>query len=58
MAVAAFLLASLTEPPIPKLLQVALDQGFLEQPHFELWMVPVVLIGLFVARGVLGYAGQ
>ena len=56
-AAAAFVLASATEPLIPLLLQVALDEGFVEQPSFPLWMVPVVLIGLFAARGVLGFLG-
>lgn len=56
-AAAAFVLASATEPLIPLLLQVALDEGFVEQPSFPLWMVPVALIGLFAARGVLGFLG-
>jgi subfamily B ATP-binding cassette protein MsbA len=58
VAILAFVCASATEPLIPKLLQVALDAGFLAQPTFDLWVVPVVLIGLFALRGVLGFAGQ
>jgi subfamily B ATP-binding cassette protein MsbA len=58
VAVVAFVLASLTEPLIPKLLQVALDDGLLKENAFELWLVPVVLIGLFAARGLLGFVGQ
>ena len=58
VAVAAFVLASLTEPLIPKLLQVALDDGMLSQGSFELWLVPVVLIALFAVRGLLGFVGQ
>jgi ATP-binding cassette, subfamily B, bacterial MsbA len=54
----AFLLASVTEPLIPKLLQVALDEGFVREPTFPLWMVPASLIGLFFVRGVLGFVGQ
>ena len=58
VSVAAFVLASLTEPLIPKLLQVALDDGLLAEASFALWLVPVVLIGLFAARGLLGFVGQ
>ncbi|WP_066334762.1 ABC transporter transmembrane domain-containing protein [Azohydromonas lata] len=56
-ALAAFLVGSSTEPLIPLLLQQALDKGFLEKPAFPLWMVPVALIGLFMARGALSFAG-
>ena len=49
-AAAAFVVASATEPLIPLLLQVALDEGFVEQPGFPLWMVPVWSLGRNVAR--------
>ncbi|OYV00775.1 MAG: lipid A export permease/ATP-binding protein MsbA [Burkholderiales bacterium PBB5] len=57
VSIVAFLLASATEPMIPGLLKTALDKGFLAQPAFPLWMVPVALIGLFVLRGVFGFIG-
>ena len=57
LAMAAFVLAAATEPLIPMLLRVVLDEGFVAQPSFPLWMVPVVLIGLFVARGLLSFVG-
>jgi ATP-binding cassette, subfamily B, bacterial MsbA len=57
VAIAAFLLASATEPLIPRLLQIALDKGFLEKPAFPLWAVPVSLIGLFLLRGVFSFIG-
>jgi subfamily B ATP-binding cassette protein MsbA len=56
-ATGAFVLAAATEPLIPLLLRFVLDQGFVAQPGFPLWMVPVVLVGLFVMRGVLSFAG-
>jgi subfamily B ATP-binding cassette protein MsbA len=56
-AMAAFVLAAATEPLIPMLLRVALDEGFVAQPGFPLWMVPVALIGLFVVRGLLAFVG-
>lgn len=57
-AVAAYVLAALTEPLIPKLLKVALDEGFAKGTPFPLWVVPVVLIGLFAVRGIFGFIGQ
>ena len=56
-ALLAFLVGSATEPLIPLLLQQALDKGFLEKPAFPLWMVPVALISLFMARGLLSFSG-
>lgn len=57
MACAAFFAAAATEPLIPKLLQVALDEGFVKEPTFPLWSVPLVLISLFAVRGGLSFVG-
>lgn len=57
-AVLAYVAAACTEPLIPKLLQIALDEGFAKQGAFPLWMVPAVLIGLFAARGLFSFLGQ
>ena len=56
-AMVAFVLAAATEPLIPMLLRFVLDEGFVERPSFPLWMVPVVLVGLFVVRGGLSFVG-
>ncbi|WP_156137257.1 lipid A export permease/ATP-binding protein MsbA [Tepidimonas taiwanensis] len=45
------LLAALTEPAIPALLKLLLDEGFLGG-GLPLWTVPVALIGLFALRGM------
>jgi subfamily B ATP-binding cassette protein MsbA len=57
VAMAAFTLASMTEPVIPRLLKIALDEGFIAEPTFPLWAVPVALIGLFALRGLFGFLG-
>lgn len=57
VAAAAFFAGAATEPLIPLLLKVALDEGFVAQPSFPLWMVPVALIGLFAVRGLLSFIG-
>jgi subfamily B ATP-binding cassette protein MsbA len=56
-AMAAFVLAAATEPLIPMLLRIVLDEGFVSRPSFPLWVVPVVLVGLFVVRGLLSFVG-
>jgi subfamily B ATP-binding cassette protein MsbA len=57
VAAAVFFAGAATEPLIPLLLKVALDEGFIAEPSFPLWMVPVALIGLFALRGVLSFIG-
>ena len=51
------LVAAATEPAIPALLKTLLDQGFTEQ-SFPLWMVPVLLIGLFAIRGMATFVAK
>ncbi len=53
----AALVAASTEPMIPALMQPLLDSGF-KAGTLPLWLVPVVLIGLFAVRGVAGFAAQ
>ncbi len=55
-AVAAIIGAS-TEPMIPWLLGQLLDKGF-TAGTLPLWIVPVVVIGLFTIRGLAGFAAQ
>jgi subfamily B ATP-binding cassette protein MsbA len=46
-----------TEPVIPYLLQRLVDDGFKDH-GFSLWLVPLVLIGLFAVRGLSGFLAQ
>lgn len=57
VAVFATIVASLTEPLIPALLQPLLDKGF-NNRQFNLWIVPVALLLLFGIRGLAGFIAQ
>jgi ATP-binding cassette, subfamily B, bacterial MsbA len=52
-----FTLGAAIEPLIPALFKKLLDSGFQDGLQFPLWMVPVVVISLFLARGVLSFVG-
>lgn len=56
-AVAFFLLSSAVEPLVPALFKKLIDSGFKEGLKYPLWIVPIVVIGLFVARGTFNFAG-
>ncbi|MCH7345174.1 lipid A export permease/ATP-binding protein MsbA [Pelomonas sp. CA6] len=72
LTLVAYIGAACTEPMIPQLLGYALGEGFTQYTHkssqltpglpaeapFSLWMVPLVLIGLFAMRGLFGFLGQ
>ena len=57
MAIGATLVAALTEPMIPALFQPLLDKGFAEN-KLPLWLVPLVIMGLFTVRGVANFLAQ
>jgi len=50
--------AAVTEPMLPALLKTLLDEGFGATRSFPLWMVPLVIVGLFILRGAAGFAAQ
>jgi subfamily B ATP-binding cassette protein MsbA len=56
-ALAGAAVTAATEPAIPWLLGQLLDKGFASQ-GVPLWVVPVVIIGLFALRGVSGFVAQ
>ncbi len=56
--VLASLVAAITEPAMPALVKTLLDRGFGPTRGYELWMVPVVVIGLFALRGVCTFVAH
>jgi subfamily B ATP-binding cassette protein MsbA len=56
-AVVFFLLSSAVEPLVPALFKKLIDSGFKEGLKYPLWIVPIVVIGLFMARGTFNFAG-
>ncbi|WP_396434403.1 lipid A export permease/ATP-binding protein MsbA [Limnohabitans sp.] len=57
LAIGATLVAALTEPMIPALFQPLLDNGFAEN-DLPLWTIPLVVIGLFIVRGLAHFVSQ
>jgi ATP-binding cassette, subfamily B, bacterial MsbA len=57
VAIAGSLVGSATEPVLPWLMKPLLDQGF-QAGGVPLWMVPLVIIGLFALRGASGWVAQ
>ncbi|WP_418319547.1 lipid A export permease/ATP-binding protein MsbA [Piscinibacter sakaiensis] len=51
------LVGALTEPLIPALMQPLLDSGF-SSNELPLWLVPVVVIGIFTVRSAAGFIAQ
>ncbi len=58
LGVIAFFLSAGVEPMIPALLKQLLDSGFKADLGYPMWLVPVVIIGLFGIRGLLAFAGN
>jgi subfamily B ATP-binding cassette protein MsbA len=56
-AVVFFLASSAVEPVVPALFKKLIDSGFKDGLNYPLWIVPIVVIGLFVARGGFNFAG-
>ncbi|WP_290645313.1 ABC transporter transmembrane domain-containing protein, partial [Aquabacterium sp.] len=56
-AVFFFLLSSAVEPIVPALFKKLIDSGFQEGLKYPLWIIPIVVIGLFMIRGGFNFAG-
>jgi ATP-binding cassette, subfamily B, bacterial MsbA len=52
-----FTAGAAVEPAIPALFKKLIDSGFKEGMKYPLWIVPVVIIGLFVIRGAFNFCG-
>ncbi len=57
LAVAAMIVTGLSEPALPALVKPLLDQTFVEKDPYWIMVMPLLLIGLFVVRGIAHYAG-
>jgi subfamily B ATP-binding cassette protein MsbA len=57
VGMSCFFAAASMEPLAPALLQRLLDHGFRPEQGFPLWAVPLVVVGLFAVRGLLGFGG-
>jgi subfamily B ATP-binding cassette protein MsbA len=55
--VLAYVGAAATEPMLPKLIGYVFGEGF-TKGAFPIWVIPIVLIGLYLMRGLFGFAGQ
>lgn len=52
-----FTLSSAVEPIIPALFKKLIDSGFQEGLKYPIWLVPVIIISLFLVRGLFGFIG-
>ena len=52
-----FALAGAVEPAIPALFKKLIDSGFQGGLDYPIWLVPLIIIGLFLLRGALNYCG-
>jgi subfamily B ATP-binding cassette protein MsbA len=57
LTVLAYIGAAATEPMLPKLIGYVFGEGF-TKGAFPIWLIPIVLIGLYLMRGLFGFAGQ
>jgi subfamily B ATP-binding cassette protein MsbA len=55
--VVALIVTAATEPALPALMKPMLDGTFVERDPYWIRMIPVVIIGLFVVRGIATYIG-
>lgn len=58
LAFIALIVTAATEPAAPYLFKLLLDHGFVGNPDFPYWLVPVVAIGIFVVRGVATFTSS
>ncbi|MEY4764591.1 MAG: hypothetical protein RI907_1264 [Pseudomonadota bacterium] len=54
---AFFTLGAAVEPIIPALFKKLIDSGFQAGLQYPIWIVPLIIIGLFFVRGLLNFCG-
>ncbi len=52
LGVGGMLVTAATEPAVAGLMKLLLDEGFTKAGNFPLWWVPVIVVGIFVIRGL------
>lgn len=57
LAILAMVLLAATEPLFPALMKPLLDKGFSGKPRDDLWLAPLAIVGIFIMRGLLSFAG-
>jgi ATP-binding cassette, subfamily B, bacterial MsbA len=57
LSVVCFMLSAAVDPLLPILLKQLFDTGFKPDMGFSIWLVPVLIIGLFFVRGCLAFGG-
>lgn len=57
VAIVGALVSAATEPALPALMKPLLDSGF-GKSDLPLWLVPVVIVGLFMLRAAAGFTAQ
>ena len=58
VSIAAMVLFALTEPAMPALLQPIIDGSFINKDRTYIVMMPLILIGLFIVRGLASYVSS
>ncbi len=48
LAFLGMIVTAMTEPMFPAVMKELLDNGFVGKPTFNLWLVPIAIIGIFV----------
>jgi len=57
LSTVCFILSAAVDPLLPMLLKRLFDTGFKPDMGFSIWLVPVIIIGLFMVRGSLSFCG-
>ncbi|MGH6645894.1 ABC transporter ATP-binding protein [Aquabacterium sp.] len=57
VALLFFILGSAVEPILPAMFKKLIDSGFKEGMDYPIWIVPIIVIGLFIIRGIFNFGG-